>query len=104
MDLSKVIEVVKMNAGQSKLLGMWTFSSLKKNGGAGFYFLSKYKIIRIIKENERIKVIANVELFDCWEFFEEQAKKIFSNIIKAELSNQIQEIGDLLDIVITGET
>lgn len=104
MDLNKVIEIVKMNVGQSKLLGMWTFSTLGKNGSTGFYFLSKYEIIRVTKENERVKVTANIKLFDCWEFFEMTAKKIFEDIIKAELSNQIQEIKNLLDIVIVDGT
>jgi hypothetical protein len=61
-------------------------------------------IIRIIEENERIRVIANVKLFDCWEIFEEQAKKMFSDIIKAQLADQTKEIENLLDIVITDET
>jgi len=100
MDIDEKIKMLKSFVGKWMVLGLWEFTSVGENGISGFCFKTMFKIDRVVKENGRIKISVCVELFDSWELFEKSAEKILMSIIKGQLTEKIQGVDDLLDIVI----
>ena len=100
MDIDKIIEAIKGDIGKPTVLGKWVFCVLGKSEGTGFNFESLYEITRVVKEDQRIKVLINVQLFDSWELFQQEAQRIFINVVKGQITDSVPGIEDLLDIVI----
>jgi hypothetical protein len=100
MDINSIVEKIKRQVGNKTVIAMWEMHSFGKDSGTGFCFRSVFQINRVVKQNERIKIFVDIELIDCWEIFEEKAKKVFLDIIRGEISNQIQGIENIVDIVI----
>jgi len=100
MDIDSIVEKMKRQVGNKTALALWEMHSFGEGGGTGFCFRSVFQINRVVKQNERIKIFVDIELIDCWEMFEEKARKVFLDIIRGEISNQIQGIENIVDIVI----
>jgi hypothetical protein len=103
MDVNSIAEKMKSHIGEKTAIALWEMHSMGGSSDIGFCFRSVFQVTGVVKKNERVKIIVNVELIDCWELFEEKARKIFLEIIRGEISNQIQgieNIDDILDIVI----
>jgi|GEM_PF-3188321 hypothetical protein len=104
IDVDKIVETIKEDIGKPMALGVWEFRSFSKNAGAGFYFKAAYKIVRAIKENQRLKIHVDVQLFDSWPLFEETAQRIFNDIVRGQIRDRIQGIEDIpIDIVFEEE-
>ena len=105
MDVDTIIETIKRDLRKPAVLGLWELHALSKGGGTvGFYFKTLYEISKVVKENQRVKVHINVQLFDSWEMFEQTAQKIFSDIVRGQIRDRIQGIEDIpIDIVIEQE-
>jgi hypothetical protein len=101
MDIDNIVEAIKGYAGRSRALGLWELNTLGKGGHTGFYFRTIYEINKVVKEDHRVKVLIDVQLFDSWELFQQEAKRIFVNVVKAQLMDRLPGTEEILDIVIT---
>lgn len=101
MDIDKIVETIKRDIGKPMALGVWEFRAFGKSAGAGFYFKSAYEIVKVVRENQRVKVHIDVQLFDSWEMFQQAAQHIFINVIKGQVTDRLPGTEDILDIVIT---
>jgi hypothetical protein len=100
IDVDKIVEMIKGDIGKPMALGVWEFRAFGKSLGVGFYFKSAYEIVKVIRENQRVKVHIDIQLFDSWEMFQQAAQRIFINVVKGQLLDQMPEIEGILDIVI----
>jgi len=100
MDIDSIVEKIRRQIGKKTAIAMWEMHSFGEGSGTGFCFRSAFQIAKVFKENEKIKILVDIKLIDCWQMFEEKARKVFVDIIKGEISNQIQEIENLVDIVV----
>ena len=105
MDINSIVEKIRRKIGENTAIAMWEMHSIGEGSGTGFCFRSAFQITKVFKENEKIKIFVNIELIDCWELFEEKARKVFLDIIKGEISDQIKGIENLVDIIfVEGDT
>ncbi len=99
MEIDSILEKIKQHVGNKTALALWEMHSFGKGSSTGFCFKSVFQIKRVIKQNERIKVIVDIELIDCWDMFEKRARQVFIDIIKEEMSTHIPGIENSIDIV-----
>ncbi len=104
MDLDKLVDSVKQEVGKVETLCTWELKTASKNESGSFSFHSSYEVKKVIKKDDKIRVMVDVELFDddSWHRFQHTAPKIFSSIITKQLADQVNETEDVLDIVVEG--
>jgi hypothetical protein len=101
MDIDTNIEMIKKNLRKPAILCLWELHALGQNGYTGFFFKSSYTISQVVRENQKVKIYIDVQMFDAWELFQERAKRIFVDLVREQIANRLPGIEeDILDIII----
>jgi hypothetical protein len=101
IDIDTNIEIIKKNLRKPALLCLWELHALGQNGYTGFFFKSSYTISQVVRENQKVKIFIDVQMFDAWDLFQERAKRIFIGLVKEQIADQFPGIEeDILDVVV----
>lgn len=101
MEIDKIFDEISNQIGKRVIFGKWVLHVPDKSSNTTLTFKSSYEIVNVIRENQRIRVQIAIQLVDSWEVFQQEAQRLFTDIIKEQLTDRFLGTEDILNIVLT---